>query len=350
VVSRNGLAIVGITAAAVVVAIVAVTLAGPRGAATPSPSASPSASASPIASASATAPTASAATTATPSSTSGRYASLLGYSLELPTPWHKGSCQALTQQSADPGGEEFVPVQACDELYTDIGATFSTLRVFAEQNPQNVTPRQWAEQGKTIGGSAGERVEDVTYAGRPAARKTIPGTSLASYFVADRGRMIVVNPNLRLPIDAALEQTLGRIVASFTFLSDAERAAARAALPTAGPPRTPEQVADGIAAAFAAKDVDALRPFAAPCLSTAGEQAGASTVPRDKYLEDLRVAFAGGLTVTVRARPIDGDRTTGNATIGSTWQDSRGTKERKLMLRREDNDRWTWWGTLERFT
>jgi hypothetical protein len=246
-------------------------------------------------------------------------------------------------------GEEFVPVAVRDEGGSDIGSSYPTLMVFAEANPQNISPRQWAEQGKTIGGTAGERVEDVTYVGRPAARKTIPGTSLASYFVGDRGRMFVVNPRVRPPIDVALEQAIGRIVASFTFLSDAERAAARAALPTAGPPRTPEQVADGITAAFAAKDVAALSAFAAPCISTGGEQAGATTVSREKYLDDLRSAFAGGLVVTARARPIDGDRATGNVTIGSTWQ-AVSVKERKLMIRRGENDRWEWFGTLERFS
>jgi hypothetical protein len=234
--NRNRLAALAVAAAAVVVAVV-VSLAGPRGAATPSQLAS----ASPTATASLT-PSVSASATVTtsptpPSPASGRYASSLGYSLELPAPWHGSSCFVLTQQSPEPMGEEFVPVAVRDEIYTDVGPPYSTLRVFAEANPQSIGPRQWAEQGKTIGGTAGERVEDVTYAGRPAARKTIPGTSLGSYFVADRGRMIVVNPNVRLPMDVALEQALGRIVGSFAFLIDAERAAARAALPTAGPPR-----------------------------------------------------------------------------------------------------------------
>src|SRR5439155_12469074 len=114
------------------------------------------------------------------------------------------------------------------------------------------------------------------------------------------------------------------------------RTASRAALPTAGPPRTPEQVADGVAAALSAKNVDALVEFAAPCLSTAGEQAGATTVSRAKYVDDLRAAFAGGLVVTVRSRPIDGDRATGNVTIGSTWQ-AVSVRERKLMIRRGEN-------------
>src|SRR5437773_4476324 len=153
--NRSGVAILALIAAAMVAAIVVVSLAGPRGAATssPSPSVSATAAASPTGSASATAaPTASAAASATsaaPGSVSGRYASPLGYAIELPSPWHKGSCQALPQQSPEPGGEEFVPVAVKHEVYTDIGAPCSTLRVFAEPNPQNLTPRQWAEQNKT---------------------------------------------------------------------------------------------------------------------------------------------------------------------------------------------------------
>jgi hypothetical protein len=84
-------------------------------------------------------------------------------------------------------------------------------------------------------------------------------------------------------------------------------------------------------------------------VSTFGENAGGTTVSREKYVDDLRASFAAGLAVTVRPRPFEGDRATGNVTIGSTWQDARGTKERKLMLRRGENDRWAWSGTIERF-
>ncbi len=169
--------------------------------------------------------------------------------------------------------------------------------------------------------------------------------------------MYSVAPDTRIPNsppggavpDATTLQAMLRIIDSFRFLSDVEQAAARAALPTALSPRTPEEVADGIAAAFAARDATALAGFLAPCVSTGGEQAGASTVSREKYVDDLRAAFAAGLVVTVRARPFDGDRASGNLTVASTWQDSRGTKDRKLMLRRSENDRWEWMGTIERF-
>ena len=345
-------------ASAVAVVVVAVIAGfalreGDQLAANPSPV--PSATASATASASAGAPSASPSASAA----IGRYVSAgLGYSIETPSPWHRSICSAaaVTQQGAAPASELFVPVVPREEAGTDIGPAYPTLSVTVEADPQNLSPRQWAENDPT--GVAGQRIEDIVYADRSAARKVFPGTPLAKYFVANGGRMYTVEANTRPPNtppggavpDAPMLQTMLRIVDSFRFVTDAELSAARAALPTPLPPRTPEQVADGVAAAMAAKNVDALAGFLSACVTTAGEQAGGSFVSREKYVDDLRAAFAAGLIVTVRARPLDGDRTTGNLTIASTWQDSRGTKERKLMLRRGENDRWEWQGTLERFS
>lgn len=316
-------------------------------AASPSPTAPTSPVASAPASATASA-VASAPTVPTTSPSSGRYASPgLGYSIETPGLWHKSICSAavITPQATTPVGEEFVPVSARDETYTDIGPAYATLRIFVEANPRNLSPRQWAEQDRTISG----RIEDVTYAGRPAVRNPVTGTTLFTYVVANGGYIYKIDPSVRPPLDPATEQALVRMIDSFRFLSEAEQAAARAAVPSPLPPRTPEQVADGVAAAMAAKNVDALVGFLASCVSTFGENAGGTTVSREKYVEDLRASFAGGLAVTVRPRPLDGDPASGRVTIASTWQDARGTKERKLTLTRGENDRWVWSGTIERF-
>ena len=299
-------------------------------------------------------PTSPTAATASPDATraSGRYASAgLGYSIELPPPWHRSSCTGVdTQQTPVRGGEEFVSVSPHDETGSDIGVAYPTLRVFGEANPQGLTPRQWAEQGRTVGASAGERIEDVIYADRPAARKVLNlgGTPLDTYFVANGGRMYVVSPVSRVPPDGPTQLTMARMIDSFRFLTDAEVAAARAALPTPLPPRTPEQVADGVAAALTAKNANGLAEFLSACVTTAGEQAGASFVSREKYIDDLRAAFAAGLVVTVQSRPLEGDRASGNLTAASTWRETI-TRDRKLMLRRGENDRWEFWGTIERF-
>jgi hypothetical protein len=318
---------------------------GNRAAATPSPTAPAS-----TASVSVPSPTASVA--------SGRYASAgLGYSIETPPPWHRSSCSpaVVTQQGAAPVSEEFVSVPARDETGTDIGSAYPILRVFVEGNPQSLSPRQWAEQGRTVGATAGERIEDVVYADRPAARKvlTLGGTPLDTYFVANGGRMYVVSPFAAVPSDGATRQTMIRMIESFRFLTDAELAAARAVVGTPLPPRTPEQVVDGVAAAMAAKNADALSGFLAACVTTAVDQADGTFisrgfVSREKYVDDLRGAFATGLVVSVQPRPLEGDRASGNLTAASTWRETL-TKERKLMLRRGDNDRWELQGTLQRF-
>lgn len=346
--SRYRPAILVAAVAAVLVAVAAVLVVAPRNVAAPAPSPSPTSTATAAAPTTTASPSPLPTTSASPAG--GRYVSaLLGYSIDMPPPWHRASCSGVdTQVSAMRGGEEFWPVSVRDETGTDIGVAFPVLRVFAEPNPQNLTPRQWAEQGRTVGGTAPERIEDVVYAGRPAARKSPSGTP-PTYVVANGGRMYVVNPIFRTPPDAATQQTMARMIESFRFLTDAEQAAARAALPTAPPPRTPEQVADAVAAALSAKDAAPLAAFLAPCVTTAGEQAGGSFVSREKYVDDLRAAFAAGLIVTVRPRPLEGDRASGNLTVASTWQDSRGTQERKLMLRRGENDRWEWHGTIERY-
>jgi hypothetical protein len=309
----------------------------------------PPLAASPGPTASSTA-TASATPTNSPASVGGRYVSTLGYTIETPPPWHLTTCTQRVQ-GVEPKGEVFVPVPARDETGTDIGPQYTTLMVISETNPQGLTPRQWAERRDMIGGTVPSQVEDVTYAGRPAARKTISSVpGLYNYFVADAGRMYQVGTLLRLPLDATLRASLVRMIDSFQFISDAERAAARAALPTPAPSRTPEALADALGTAFAAKDTNALVSLATPCIFRGGENAGGTTWSREKYLDDLRAMFASGLVVTVQARPFDGDRASGHLTVMSTWQDSRGTQTRKMVLQRGPNDRWEWAGTIERYS
>src|SRR5207244_9068691 len=106
------------------------------------------------------------------------------------------------------------------------------------------------------------------------------------------------------------------------FLTATKVAAARAAVPPPLPPRTPEQVADGVAAALTSKNVGALAEFLSACVTTAFERAGGSFVSREKYVDDLRAAFAAGLVVTVQPRPLEGDRVSGNLTASSTWRET----------------------------
>jgi hypothetical protein len=341
-----------VAATALLAAILVVVVLAPRGTNAPASTATPTPSATATSTSTAAASQSpSASPSATVPAASGRYVSVaLAYSIETPPPWRRSDCSSgsSTSQGTFNAFDVFVPVAAIDETGTDMGVAYPTVRVIVEDNPQRLTPRQWAEEGRSIGSTAGQRIEDVTFASRPAARKSYPNTPLAAYFVASATRMYVVDALETQQSDAATRPTMVRMVDSFRFLSDAEVAAARTASPAPLPPRSPEALADAIAAAFAVKNADAMVDLLARCVSTAAEQAGSSFASRERYVRDLRTAFASGLVVTVRPRPFEGDRASGALTIGSTWQDSRFTRERKLMLRRGENERWEWQGTLER--
>jgi hypothetical protein len=219
----------------------------------------------------------------------------LGYSIETPAPWRRGACGtgSFVNQGVLFANDVFVRVSARDETASSTGLPYENVRVAVEGNPQNLTPRQWAEQGRTVGSALGERIEDVVYAERPAARKLYGASPLATYFVANAGRMYVVvpapGPN---PIEAQTQQTMVRIVESFRFATNAEIEAARAAAGTPRPARSPEVLADALAAAFAAKNTNALADLLVPCVSIGFESSGGQGLSREKYLEDLRAAFA----------------------------------------------------------
>ncbi len=65
---------------------------------------------------------------------------------------------------------------------------------------------------------------------------------------------------------------------------------------------------------------------------------------RDKYVSDLKAAFANGLVVAVRPRPLGPTPFGGQDSVGagSTWKDASGTREATIVMRRGANDRWEW--------
>jgi hypothetical protein len=335
------------------IAVIVYVVAFSRQVALPSPSPTSSATATPSATPTLTPPP-TPSPSPSPSPASARYVSAeLGYSIEPMSPWHRSACMSgsFTQQGTFFANDVFVPVSVRDETGTDTGVAYPTVRVAVEDNPQKLTPRQWAEQGKTVGSTAGEKVEDVTFAGRPAAKKSVTTSPLATYFVANGTRMYVVVPQSGATApDGATQQAMVTLVESFRFLTDAELGAARAA-PTAipRPPLSPEDLADRLAGALGNRDTSLLPDLLSSCVTIGVESGGASFVSREKYIEDLRTAFATALlSVMVRPRPFEGDRASGALTIGSTWRDSRGTRELKMLLHRVASDRWEWQGTLGR--
>ncbi len=108
--------------------------------------------------------------------------------------------------------------------------------------------------------------------------------------------------------------------------------------------RSPEAVADTLADGFVRRDADLLGTVMAGCMAAALEQAGGTFTPHVAFLEDLRKAFAGGLTVTVQRRPIESDAT--GTFLRATW--NAAVEQRRDLYLRRDGEVWSWYLTLTR--
>jgi hypothetical protein len=313
----------------------AATTAVPTPTATASPSGTPSAT-----------PTAS--PSQTPTAAPGTFISPSGlYRLTLVPPWRRSECLSI----ASPGDprilafESYLAVREEDEVSTDIGSPFDEIFVRAERNTENLTPRGWLQSGK-LGQSGTQSIEDATLDGKPAALMKNGPNFIAAYALADRGVMYAIGYR-RGSSPTADPAVMERIVLSFHVVADNERPS-----PTTTPapaPRSAETVADVLADGFARKDADALATVMAPCMNQGAEQAGGSTMPRVRFVAELRRSFVAGLTVKVQARPIETDNY--GTFVRATWtqpgQPGQQTARRDLFLR-NDGGRWVWFLVLGR--
>jgi hypothetical protein len=295
---------------------------------TPSPSASPSPSESP-------------SPTPTAAPTGAVFTNVvLGYRIDTPAPWRRSACLSTRDQSKPPAGDGFVRVPEQDEKGTDVGYVFDVVQVQVHPNPDRLTPERWLALG-LIGGSATQSTEAATLDGHSALLlRSGPGLAIA-YLVPIADRIYVVgyqNP----PSDTSNVAEMDRMVRSFHLLTDQERAAAPSPVPVAA--RSAEAVADTLADGFARADADLLATVMAPCMAAAMEQAGGTFMPRGAFVQELRKAFAGGLTVTVQRRPIEKDAT--GTFIRATWN-AAAEQQRDLYLK-SDGDVWSWYLTLTR--
>ena len=298
----------------------------------PTPSPSPSASPSPSESSlpiSTAAPTGIVFTNA-----------VLGYRIDTPAPWRRSACLSTRDQSKPPAGDGFVRVPEQDEKGTDVGYVFDVVQVQVHPNPDRLTPERWLALG-LIGGSATQGTEAATVDGHSALFVRAGAGLAIAYLVPVADRIYIVgyqNP----PSDTSNVAEMDRIVRSFHLLTDQERAAAPSPVPAAA--RSAEAVADTLADGFARMDADLLATVMATCMATGMEQAGGTFMPRGAFVQDLRKAFAGGLTVTVQRRPVANDAT--GTFVRATWQ-AVEVQQRDLYLRR-DADVWSWYLTLTR--
>lgn len=265
----------------------------------------------------------------------------MGFRLDLPEPWRPSSCNEppRTDGGIYIGRADFVVVDELHETSTDVGHQYASIEVTVTDNKGGLTPREWIEMGK-IGTTAGTALQDVRFAGG-AAVQLVPG---GTYVFADKGRMWAVGTDLHA--DPSLKSAADAVTASFGLLSDDEVAAARLGATPSPAPRGLDDVINGLAAAFARKDADALATLMSDCFGNAVEKAGATFVTRAKELADLRTAFTSGWTVAVAVKPVKGDASLGSAAIGSTWSaDGQPARSIDLSLR-EDAGRWRWVATI----
>jgi hypothetical protein len=344
-------ALVAIALAAIAAVMIAAIVLLPRTdetavAPSPSPTASP---ASPSASA-APSPTASAPASPSLTATAGRYVNAeLGYSMDIAAPWHRADCGSFALRDLG-GGErsardDFIPIPDSEYRLSGTGSGIDTIHVFARLNDQRLTPRAWEQAGK-IGFSTGRVLEDVTFAGRPALR--VGGNVEAELFlVADNNFMVEVG---HLGYGRTSAASRAAIVRTFRFLTADELRAARVA-PTPAPPaaRSPEQVADALADGFARRDLLVLRNVLTPtCVSLGVANGGGMGVDDVAYLEELQARFTRGLTVTVQARPLTGERTGSLPTLHarSTWREPGQPDQDIDLMISPEGATWYWRGNV----
>jgi hypothetical protein len=340
---RIGILVGLVAGVALVIAIVILALsrAGPA-TLTPSPTPTATAGVTPTGTSSPTAAAASSSPSITASSPPGgvRFVNAqLGYSIDLPPPWRRSDCSPTEI-------DNFVVVPEYDEAGGDVGWSHDHVTVFAQPNPDQLTPREWQQSGR-LGGELGESLVDVTFAGRPALR--IEQRDSETYVVAKDDLLFQVRHGRATtgerPGETTPEERIA-VVSSFRFLSEEERRALPS--PTPLPPRTPEEVADVLAEGFSKKDVGILGTVIRPCIKQGQSGGGLSSMDDERYLDQLRERLARGLEVMVRPRPVKGDRTADfpRVVIGSTWREP-GQPDLEVDLAiLPEGERWYWEGTI----
>lgn len=248
---------------------------------------------------------------------SGRHVNAaMGYSIELRQPWRRAACGPSSSGPAEGSDGLDLFVTAPDsEVQFGIGTTNTDhIVVVARANPEGLSLRAWKD--RFLGQSISEKLEDTTFAGRPALLRTDRGSE--TFVVADGAYMYQVGHEVREGRTSLADRAA--IVRSFRFLTADEARAARALATPTPAPRTVETVANALADGFAKKDVSIVARVAGSCLGEGGAQAGLSSSDTQTFLGRLRDAFARGLAVEVRPRPIDTQRGFGQS-IRGTWRE-----------------------------
>lgn len=304
--------------------------AGPAVSTSPTPAPSSTTSVSPRPSA-----------TAAPNATAGpgTYTSVpFAYRIELPAGWRYSQCRSGEDIGTVPSQHEgFTSASVDDEASGHTGPMQPVVSVRVVDNAAGRTALQWLSDG---GVGFGDTFDRAVVDGREGAQVITATREITTLVTAARGRIYAIagfGPRGITP-DAR------RIMNSLHVLDDAELATARATIPTPTPtaPRSPETVADTLARGFSQRDVTVLATVAWACLSRGAAQSGASFSSAKRELDEIRKAFAAGLTVTVAPRPVT-VVTGGYGGIEATWTEAGQAPRPAWLNMLKRGDTWYWY-------
>jgi len=308
------------------------------------PSPSITASPTPLSSASPSS-TATAATTAT--AASGRFVNAaLGYSVQLPPPWRRTGCLSVGPDPARPdllGIDGFTSVLAADESYGDTGGLFGTVSVRVDRNADRLTADAFA-QSPRMGSTQAQRLEPARLDGREGVRVINGALQTETTLVAVDDLMYLVG--FTATASDPLVGAMRGIVDSFAFVPRTP-----VSISTARPARSAESVADGLADGFARKDVGILASLMGDCMISGAEQAGFGSHSPEHFARIMRDAFAAGLTVVVRPRPLEsapGYGAGASVTVATTWTDPGRAPARVDLIIGSDGALSYWRGMVRR--
>lgn len=278
---------------------------------------------------------------AAPSATAGPavYTSVpFAYRIELPTGWRYSQCQSGEDIGTVASQHEgFTSASVDDEASGHTGPMQPVVSVRIVENPAGRTALQWLSDG---GVGFGDTFDRAIVDGREGAQVITAAREVTTLVTAARGRIYAIagfGPQGITP-DAR------RIMNSLHVLDDAELANARATIPSPTPtaPRSPETVADTLARGFSQKDVTVLATVAWACLSRGAAQSGASFSSAKRELDEMRKAFAAGLTVTVAPRPVT-VVAGGYGGVEASWAEAGQAPRPAWLNMLKRGDTWYWY-------
>jgi hypothetical protein len=282
--------------------------------------------------------------TASPNATArpGTYTSVpFAYRIDLPAGWRYSQCQSGEDIGAVASQHDgFTSASVDDEASGHTGPMQPAVSVRIVENPAGRTALQWLSDG---GVGFGDTFDRAIVDGREGAQVINGAREVTTLVSAARGRIYAISafgPQGITP-DAR------RIMNSLHVLDDAELASARATTPTPAPtaPRSPETVADTLARGFSQRDVAVLATVAWACLSRGSDQSGAGLTSANRELDEIRKAFAAGLTVTVTPRPVT-VQAGGYGGVVATWTEAGQAPRRAALNFLKRGDTWYWFQVM----